>query len=84
VFHHLGDAAQSGQQLVSLGPQLVIVVVDACNDRLQLVQATELSAQALIVLGEVLDLLVQHTEKLTPLIQPTRDVLSLRVHGAGS
>jgi hypothetical protein len=32
----------------------------------------------------VLDLLVQHPEKLTPLIQPTRDVLSLRVHRAGS
>ena len=84
MFHHVGDAAQGGQRLVSLGPQLVIVLVDACNDRPQLVQASEARAQALVVLGEMFDLLVQHPEKFTPLIQPTRDVLSLRVHGAGS
>jgi hypothetical protein len=59
-------------------------VVDACNDSLELVQATELGSQSFVVLGEMFDLFVQHVEKLPPLIQPTRDVLSFRVHAAGS
>src|SRR4030095_3889346 len=36
--------------------------------------------QSLVILGEVFDLLVLQGEKLTALIKPARDVLSLQIH----
>ena len=81
LFHHVGHAAKGRQQLISLVPQSIIVLIDARNDRLKLVDPPELGAKALIVLGQVLDLLVQHPEELTAFIEPASDILPLRVHG---
>ncbi len=45
---------------------------NARNDRLGLVQTPEFGAKSLVILGQMLDLLVQHAEKLTALIEPAR------------
>jgi hypothetical protein len=80
AFHHVGYLAKGRQQLITLGPQLLIVLIDARNDRLELIQTPEFGAKSRIILRQVVDLLVQQGKKLTALIEPARDILSLRVH----
>jgi hypothetical protein len=84
LFHQISHAVEACEQLISLGPQPIGVSVHAFDDRLQLVQASELGAEPLVLPGQMFDLVVQHPEELEAFVDPARGVLSLRVHATRS
>ena len=71
LFQQVRHAAEGGQQLISLGSQPVIVLVDARDLRLQGIQAPELGAEPLVLLGpfgqQAVGLLVIEAEEPTDL-----------------
>jgi len=69
------------QQLISLGPQAVVVLVDALDGRLQFIQPPELGAEPFVLLGELFKLLTHNAEELMAFVEPACDVVSLPVHG---
>jgi hypothetical protein len=80
LFHQVRHPAEGRQQIISLGPQSVIVLVDTRDLRLHRIQTPELGAEPLVFRDQGFELLLPSAEEPMSLLEPPRGVLVLCVH----